>query len=204
MGPAGHGVKANFLAGDCGMRWGLRYPRTARTYGRSRTVLITWCGRMLTSIKITLVSRRLSVRYDQLTLCSFSPAEELNRISLRNISTRADNQKYYGYPTCYTAWDSSALTTSSPQFTFQTGSQFSIRTSPDTRDDGWCGADANNIKPILSLQAHSAPLDIVFYDAPSANSEGVSTTRQYAVNTDWDGDAFVSFHGSWNRDPATG
>jgi len=133
-----------------------------------------------------------------------NPAEELNRIPLTNISATPDNQKYYGYPTCYTAWDSSALTASNPQFTFQTNTQFSIRNPPDTRDDAWCGADVNNIKPTLSLQAHSAPLDIVFYNAPSVNSEGWSTAKQYAVNPDWDGDAFVSFHGSWNRDPPTG
>ncbi|QRV75728.1 L-sorbosone dehydrogenase [Ceratobasidium sp. AG-Ba] len=133
-----------------------------------------------------------------------NPAEELNLIPLNNPSSVPDNEKYYGYPTCYTAWDSSALTASTPAFTFQTGAQFSIRNPPNTQDDAWCGADANNRKPVLSMQAHSAPLDIVFYDAPSNTSEGYSTARQYAVNTEWDGDAFVSFHGSWNRDPPTG
>ncbi|KAH7345491.1 hypothetical protein B0J17DRAFT_713066 [Rhizoctonia solani] len=131
-----------------------------------------------------------------------NPAEELNRIPLNNISTTPDAQKFYGYPWCYTAWDSSALTSSS--FTFQTGSQFSIRNPPDTPDDAWCSTDQNNIKPVLSMQSHSAPLDIVFYNAPSNSSEGYSTARLYAVNTEWDGDAFVSFHGSWNRDPPTG
>ncbi|CAE6493656.1 unnamed protein product [Rhizoctonia solani] len=131
-----------------------------------------------------------------------NPAEELNRIPLNNISSTPDAQKFYGYPWCYTAWDSSALTSSS--FTFPTGSQFSIRNPPDTPDDAWCSADQNNIKPVLSMQSHSAPLDIVFYNAPSSSSEGYSTAKLYAVNTEWDGDAFVSFHGSWNRQPATG
>jgi glucose/arabinose dehydrogenase len=54
------------------------------------------------------------------------------------------------------------------------------------------------------MQSHSAPLDIVFYNAPSEGSEGYDTARMYAVNTEWSGDAFVSFHGSWNRDPPTG
>lgn len=133
-----------------------------------------------------------------------NPAEELNRIPLRNISTTPDAQKFYGYPYCYTAWDSSALASANPSFTFQTGSQFSIRNPPDSPDDAWCSADQNNIKPTLSMQAHSAPLDIVFYNAPSSTSEGFDTARLYAVNTEWGGDAFVSFHGSWNRNPPTG
>ncbi|CAE6424975.1 unnamed protein product [Rhizoctonia solani] len=131
-----------------------------------------------------------------------NPAEELNRISLSNISTTPDAQKFYGYPWCYTAWDSSALGASS--FSFQTGSQFSIRNPPETPDDAWCSTDQNNIKPVLSMQSHSAPLDIVFYNAPSNTSEGYSTARSYAVNTTWNGSAFVSFHGSWNREPPTG
>ncbi|CAE6455272.1 unnamed protein product [Rhizoctonia solani] len=131
-----------------------------------------------------------------------NPSEELNRIRLSNISSTPDAQRFYGYPWCYTAWDSSALTASS--FTFSTGSQFSIRNPPETPDDAWCSADQNNIKPVLSMQSHSAPLDIVFYNAPSEGSEGYDTARMYAVNTEWSGDAFVSFHGSWNRDPPTG
>ncbi|KAG9078387.1 hypothetical protein FRC06_008395, partial [Ceratobasidium sp. 370] len=52
----------------------------------------------------------------------------------------------------------------------------------------------------MSLQAHAAPLDLVFYDrskcALASNPGGLSQV--------WDGDAFASFHGSWNRDPPTG
>ena len=47
------------------------------------------------------------------------------------------------------------------------------------------------VPPILSLQAHSAPLDILFVDGGSFPSEIV-------------GDAIVTLHGSWNRSPATG
>ncbi|KAG9074603.1 hypothetical protein FS749_013810 [Ceratobasidium sp. UAMH 11750] len=145
------------------------------------------------------------IRWQNVDVHQDNPAEELNLIRLNNTSTTPDAQKYYGYPTCYTAWDSSSLTTSSPPFTFQTGEQFSIRTpGPGVQDDTWCNNEANNIKPRLSMQAHSAPLDIVFYRAPSNTSEGWDTAKRYAVNTQWDGDAFVSFHGSWNRDPPTG
>ncbi|KAG9097319.1 hypothetical protein FRC07_010805 [Ceratobasidium sp. 392] len=147
------------------------------------------------------------VRWQNVDVHQDNPAEELNLIPLNNTASTPDAQKYYGYPTCYTAWDSSSpsLASQSPQFSFQTGSQFSIRNpGPGVQDDNWCGTDANNIKPRLSMQAHSAPLDIVFYRAPSNTSEGYDTARRYAVNTSWDGDAFVSFHGSWNRDPPTG
>ncbi|KAG8737248.1 hypothetical protein FRC10_008398 [Ceratobasidium sp. 414] len=145
------------------------------------------------------------VRWQNVDVHQDNPAEELNLIPLNDTSTTPDAQKYYGYPTCYTAWDSSSLSASSPAFTYQTGAQFSIRTpGPGVQDDTWCNTDANNIKPTLSMQAHSAPLDIVFYTAPSNTSEGWDTAKMYAVNTQWDGEAFVSFHGSWDRDPPTG
>ena len=45
------------------------------------------------------------------------------------------------------------------------------------------------------MQAHSAPMDIVFFTsaAPAGN-----------LPERWRNGAFVSLHGSWNRDPATG
>ena len=45
---------------------------------------------------------------------------------------------------------------------------------------------ARTIVPDLSMGAHTAVMDIVFYSA-----------RQFP--SDYDGDAFVSMHGSWNR-----
>jgi glucose/arabinose dehydrogenase len=41
------------------------------------------------------------------------------------------------------------------------------------------------------MQGHSAPLDLLFY-------EGSAFPAEYV------GDAFVTFHGSWNRDEPTG
>jgi glucose/arabinose dehydrogenase len=59
-------------------------------------------------------------------------------------------------------------------------------------DDAWCAA--NSMKPATFVQAHSAPLDIVFFDdAPTG-----------ALPERWRGGAFVSFHGSWDRNPPTG
>ena len=50
---------------------------------------------------------------------------------------------------------------------------------------------AKTIPPALEFQAHSAPLGICFY-------EGKMFPSSYR------GDAFVAFHGSWNRKPPTG
>ena len=50
---------------------------------------------------------------------------------------------------------------------------------------------ANTIVPDVLLQAHSASLGIVFYDRQMFPAE-------------YQGDAFVALHGSWNRDKLTG
>jgi glucose/arabinose dehydrogenase len=47
------------------------------------------------------------------------------------------------------------------------------------------------VPPVLVMQAHSAPLDIKFYAGSAFPADVV-------------GSAFVTFHGSWNRNPATG
>jgi glucose/arabinose dehydrogenase len=47
------------------------------------------------------------------------------------------------------------------------------------------------IKPAVQLQAHSAPLGLVFYTAD-------------AFPAGYQGDLFVAFHGSWNRSQPTG
>ena len=48
------------------------------------------------------------------------------------------------------------------------------------------------IPPALEMQAHSAPLGIAFLD------------RATMFPADWQGDAVVAFHGSWNRSDPTG
>ena len=47
------------------------------------------------------------------------------------------------------------------------------------------------VAPALSMAAHMAPMDILFW----------YTNTWSSVNS---GDAFVSLHGSWNRDPPMG
>lgn len=131
-----------------------------------------------------------------------NPAEELNRISLRSPSSIPVERKFYGYPSCFTAWNASSVpvNASAPVFNFETGAQFSRRDPPTMPDDAWCANPKNVIKPVLSFQAHSAPLDLVFYD----NSKCSPRSNPYGLTGKWDGDAFSSFHGSWNRSPPTG
>ncbi|KAK1826446.1 hypothetical protein QBC39DRAFT_364318 [Podospora conica] len=84
---------------------------------------------------------------------------------------------WFGYPTCFTVWDPANF----PNSGLKTGSHFVI--SPNsTYNDASCNKDA--IAPRLSFQAHSAPIWNTF-DKDAKNM-------------------YVTFHGSWNRKPATG
>ena len=54
----------------------------------------------------------------------------------------------------------------------------------------------------MSMPAHSAPVGIAVYRHPgTCLPEGC---RPGAFPVEWDGHAFVSFHGSWNKDDPTG
>jgi glucose/arabinose dehydrogenase len=87
------------------------------------------------------------------------------------------NEQWYGYPTCWTVGDPSVI----PDTSFKVGDQF-VMAPNETFDDSSC---AEKSKPArLSMQAHSAPIDGKF-DKESTN-------------------LYVSLHGSWNRQPATG
>ena len=61
----------------------------------------------------------------------------------------------------------------------------------------------NYDSPVLALQAHSAPLGITFYqysnNRTSPECDDVEPFPAYM-----DGDAFLAFHGSWNRQVPTG
>lgn len=87
------------------------------------------------------------------------------------------NEQWYGYPTCWTVGNPSVI----PDKSFKIGEQFMV--SPNsTFDDGSCAE--RSMPPRLSMQAHSAPIDGEF-DKDFTNM-------------------YVSLHGSWNRQPATG
>ncbi|KAK0609559.1 soluble quino protein glucose/sorbosone dehydrogenase [Bombardia bombarda] len=84
---------------------------------------------------------------------------------------------WYGYPTCFTVWDPAGF----PNSGLKTGSHFVV--SPNSSyTDATCSGKA--IAPRLSFQAHSAPI---------WNTFDTNATNMY-----------VAFHGSWNRQPATG
>ncbi|KAI0148407.1 soluble quino protein glucose dehydrogenase [Xylariaceae sp. FL1272] len=104
-----------------------------------------------------------------------NPAEELNYLGDPE-SPRTPN--WFGYPTCFTVWEPELFkdTTS-----LTTGSQFVV--SPNsTFSDTSCTGLSN--PPRLSFPAHTAPITNVF-DKNATNM-------------------YITFHGSWDRQPANG
>jgi glucose/arabinose dehydrogenase len=68
---------------------------------------------------------------------------------------------------------------------------------PDPRHKGERQDLADKVTvPDVLLQAHSAPLAMTFYAAPANGSA--------SFPKDYEGDAFVALHGSWNRSKRTG
>jgi glucose/arabinose dehydrogenase len=106
-----------------------------------------------------------------------NPAEELNLF--------AQAGRFYGYPYC---WSEGTLTGGNGPGTQWADPQFM---NDGTHSDSWCRNPANVVPPVLTMQAHSAPLDIKFYGGT-------------AFPSDMQGSAVISFHGSWNRSSATG
>jgi glucose/arabinose dehydrogenase len=108
-----------------------------------------------------------------------NPAEELNLF--------AEAGKFYGYPYCFSEYLLEDGVGMGP------GTQWADPTFIDdgTHTDAWCQDPANVVPPALSMQGHSAPLDLIFYPGG-------------AFPATYNGDLFVTFHGSWNRSQATG
>ncbi|KAJ7608744.1 hypothetical protein FB45DRAFT_945822 [Roridomyces roridus] len=120
-----------------------------------------------------------------------NPADEVEFVDLTT------GPGFYGFPDCTTLWNPDADPVGDPQYTgFMPGDQISLLLEAD-RDNAWCEVPDNNIPPALFFQAHSVPLDIKFYQTPSSPSPS-------SFPTDFDGDAVVSFHGSFDRSPPTG
>ena len=88
-----------------------------------------------------------------------------------NENTYSRQGSNYGYPYCFAAWVPSDIT----DFSGTVGTQFSMDQN-STVNDTYC---AEQTPPVLTFQAHQAPLDIKF------NNSGT--------------EAWVSFHGSWDR-----
>ncbi|KAM5350503.1 hypothetical protein ACJ41O_007008 [Fusarium nematophilum] len=112
-----------------------------------------------------------------------NPGEELNFHGYLNGSDE-DQGGNYGYPVCYTIWSTDGF----PDLgDLETGDQFPADRESDSDevsilDDDQCNTEY--VPPVLAFQAHTAPLDIKF-DEDGAN-------------------AYISFHGSWNRDDPVG
>lgn len=103
-----------------------------------------------------------------------NPAEELNFHGSLKSTSPRGN---YGYPSCLAVWNPSVLPN---RGSLKTGDQFTLNTNSDFTD---ARCKSNYQPPRLSFPAHTAPLDILF---------------------DKQGDAWVSLHGSWNRDTPQG
>lgn len=106
-----------------------------------------------------------------------NPGEELNYHGLLNRSSDETGANY-GYPMCVALWSTDDFP---ERGVLKTGDQFS---SEQTRqiNDRICNDEY--IAPRLTFQAHTAPLDIKF------NRNG--------------SEAFVTLHGSWNREDPVG
>jgi len=115
-----------------------------------------------------------------------NPAEELNRF----VEGEAQ-KKSYGYPYCWTEFKLD------PKVGKGRGTVWAWPTTMATYSDAWCRA--NTQAPVMALQAHSAPLGMTFFKHKEwpENCKG-SLPKSY------DGNAFVAYHGSWNRDIPTG
>jgi glucose/arabinose dehydrogenase len=96
--------------------------------------------------------------------------------------------KTFGYPFCFTA---QRVVVNGQVIAPGTQLRNEDFGSP-TNDDTWCAA--NSSKPATFVQAHSAPLDITFFDGAPIGG----------LPEKWRGGAFVSLHGSWDRGNATG
>lgn len=109
-----------------------------------------------------------------------NPGEELNFHGALSAlgSNSSQGGRNHGYPDCFALWD-----TNIPQNrngNMKVGSQFSLGTTDVDDDDCFVNYEA----PRLTFEAHTAPLDIKFSKDGS--------------------EAYVSFHGSWNRDDPLG
>ncbi|KAI0685086.1 hypothetical protein BC835DRAFT_1291082 [Cytidiella melzeri] len=137
------------------------------------------------------------------TFVNDNPADELNHVP-NPFSNNFSRNRFYGFPDCTTLWNPLADPTGDPEFIHKrTGDQFSLRLEPE-RNDSWCRSAKNNVPPSLSFQAHSVPLDLKFYTPNYASQRIRRTPSRSSLPLAWAGDAFVTFHGSFDRTPPTG
>ena len=138
-----------------------------------------------------------------------NPGEELNRLD-------GPAGRFYGYPYC---WSEYALPA---QHARGRTSQWVWPSFGATHSDEWCRDTALVTPPAMVMQAHTAPLGISFFGTRQAGLSSPPPCTAEAAEVgggsgsggggggggafpcDWVGDAFVSQHGSWNRDVPVG
>lgn len=114
-----------------------------------------------------------------------NPAEELNRFP------ECCAGKHFGYPFCFTEFNI-------PRFGKGKGTLWTWPNFMPQYNDSWCRTQT--IPPALPLQPHTAPLGITFFNA----SKRLSANCSGSFPAWMDGDAFIGYHGSWNRNPSIG
>ena len=119
-----------------------------------------------------------------------NPGEELHRFP------EEDAGKHYGYPYCWEEFDLGGAGNG-------TGTAWAWPSflSDGTVTDQMCRT--NYLSSELSMQAHSAPLGMTFYSWKDP-SELPEECTGGAFPQEFDGYAFIAFHGSWNREIPTG
>lgn len=100
-----------------------------------------------------------------------NPGEEMNFHGFLNGTEYSGQGSNYGYPRCFAAWGVDDIPRND---NLTVGSQFAIADQDDDVNDAFC---AEQTPPILTFQAHMAPLDIKFNNSAT--------------------EAWVTFHGSW-------
>eukprot|EP01122_Echinamoeba_exundans_P009268 TRINITY_DN3230_c0_g1_i7.p1 TRINITY_DN3230_c0_g1~~TRINITY_DN3230_c0_g1_i7.p1 ORF type:complete len:454 (-),score=51.28 TRINITY_DN3230_c0_g1_i7:57-1418(-) len=121
-----------------------------------------------------------STRQDFGAIYVTNPAEEVN------LLREEDKTKHYGYPWCWTEGRGERGNILAFPQGAGPGTQWATRTNDVVHTDAWCKNPDNVVAPRYAMQAHTAPLDILFYTGSTfPNMQGKV--------------AFVAKHGSWNR-----
>jgi len=104
-----------------------------------------------------------------------NPSEEVNLF--------AQPGRFYGYPYCWSEFNLSRSVGGGNPGNQWVHENFQNR---PPYSDAWCRDVRNVVRPVFNMQAHMAPLDILFWNVSGFPDQ-------------YYGNAFVAFHGSWNR-----
>eukprot|EP00392_Amoebophrya_sp_AT5.2_P008330 g8351.t1 len=120
--------------------------------------------------------------------------------------------RFYGYLYCFTEYKIPAGMDAPSSATRGRVFAWPASFGGTTYSDCWCRA--NTIPPLVALQAHSAPLGITFLRRTDLEQEGAGVDTNatnggasYSYSfplSIFENDAFIGYHGSWNRDVPTG